>query len=208
MTIIISIGNFLDSHSGALTAIATLFIAAFTVVLACATRRIYQHSAASERAYLNISHKTPPSFLIATPLINGRNTAEIKIKFKNHGETPGRLVEFAFTTKCIPHGDTLGPRVEYGTMTPTLVNASLVPRGNIIYKQPSFEFNADMLSVVAGKLDLWLIGYADYVDTFGDWHRKGYARLYDPNIPTNGNNLIFGPERGHNNEWDIRKRKD
>lgn len=200
--------DWMDRHNGFITGVFTFFIALFTFGLIVIVNRQVKIARDAERACIGISHKTPPGFKITTPMIDGTNKAQIAVKFKNFGKTPGRVVEVFFTTKCVPHGQMLDGRVDYGTTTPIIINAFLVPRGNVIFKQPDFEFIADMPKVQASELDLWFIGYADFVDVFGAWHRMGYARLYDPEIPLGSNNLVFGRERGYNNEWPIRKRND
>ena len=45
---------------------------------------------------------------------------------------------------------------------------------------------------------LYLFGYVDYTDQFGQNHRAGYARRYDPNIKKGQNNLVFVTEYGYN----------
>ena len=52
--------------------------------------------------------------------------------------------------------------------------------------------------------ELWLYGFVDYTDEFGQSHRGGYARVYipekdDPSIPVEKrNNLSFVSEPGWN----------
>ena len=70
---------------------------------------------------------------------------------------------------------------------------------------------------------LWLYGYVDYIDQFGQRHRAGWARLYEPDrddrqyYPSDDDfakrsNLVFVAEEGYNydrermpregNDWD------
>ena len=43
-----------------------------------------------------------------------------------------------------------------------------------------------------------VIGYVDYIDKFGQKHRSGYARQYDPGVELGGNNLPFVRKAGYN----------
>ena len=50
-------------------------------------------------------------------------------------------------------------------------------------------------------------GYVDYIDQFGQRHRGGYARVYDPRLDTepSRNNLLFITQKGYNYDR-LRKR--
>ena len=103
-TFITSIVSFFDAHGGAVTAVATAFIAAFTVVLAVATRRIYKHSAASERAYVKMSHRSGPGFGEGLEIDRTRNEARIVIQVKNFGRTPADVSDVLLCWLALPKG--------------------------------------------------------------------------------------------------------
>ena len=47
------------------------------------------------------------------------------------------------------------------------------------------EFDVEAADITRVKADpktwkFYLLGYVDYIDKFGDRHRAGYARVYDP----------------------------
>ena len=52
---------------------------------------------------------------------------------------------------------------------------------------------AEFQQVLLGQLTLYLFGYVDYIDAFGQRHRGGYARLFMPEQKEN--NLVFVTER-------------
>ena len=54
---------------------------------------------------------------------------------------------------------------------------------------------------------LYLIGYVDYIDQFGQRHRGGYARMYKPLtvLLQNQNNLFYVIQEGYNYDR-LRKR--
>ena len=56
---------------------------------------------------------------------------------------------------------------------------------------------SELEQVKEGTLKLYLVGYVDYMDAFGERHRGGYARIYDPQ-PGLPNNLGFVTEDGYN----------
>ena len=201
------------------TVASTIAVAAFTGILAISTILLWyatketagvaktsadaalktaEASIAAERAYVTMSHKTPPALGINTVTPEGKCQARINLEIKNFGRTPARVINLLLTTKCVPSGQSLTEPPDYGDAKPVRINAFLVTRGNVIHMQPNFEFEADMNLVDVGKMDLWVYGYVDYVDAFGQRHRGGYARVYLPGKSPNENNLGFGTESRHN----------
>ena len=67
-----------------------------------------------------------------------------------------------------------------------------------VYFGDNFSVTRTQLQQVNdGTLKLYLLGYVDYMDAFGQKHRGGYARIYDPR-PGLSNNLGFVTEDGYN----------
>lgn len=64
----------------------------------------------------------------------------------------------------------------------------------------------ELAEIQNGTRDLYLIGYADYVDVFGKSHRAGYARKYDPHI-SKGNNLVFHVPADYNYDRSYGRRR-
>ena len=65
------------------------------------------------------------------------------------------------------------------------VSCSLLILGDV-------QFN----NITMGELQLFVVGYVDYVDQFRERHRSGYGRRYAHDA--DGNNLVFIDARGYN----------
>lgn len=199
ITIINSIGNFLNTNSGAVTAVATVLIAAFTVVLAVATRRIYRHTVASERAYVTMSHISPPGLCIK----DGTSQVWVTIQVKNSGRTPATISNLVIKVKVLQSGTLLPESPDYGREQdePT-AKAFLATNSSFEHSRKLSVSDWEIDEVKNGTKALYVLGYVDYIDEFKQRHRGGYARRYDPIRDTvaseQRNNLVFVTQRGYN----------
>lgn len=205
MKFIVSIGGFLDAHSGAVAAVATAVIAAFTGVLGLATRRIYKHSAASERAYVKMSHRTGLRWGPGLEIDREHNEVRVVIQVKNSGRTPADVSNTMLYWLVLPKGQCPPAVPNYpppeNAEEPT--TAFLVADDSFFYWKTFDGISDDHLEkIAAGDETLWIYGYVDYSDKFMQRHRGGYARVYNPTLDTGPidtrNNLVFVNQDGYN----------
>lgn len=153
----------------------------------------------SERAYVTISHE-PPGLELTKPV----GYASFVIKIENSGRTPATVTDVLLKLEWFgdknpapnqPDYQKEGPRGEVGYF--------LVAGSNFIHNGSMRMPGGDV-----ADNELWLYGYVDYTDEFGQCHRSGYARTYraDRNLagvpPEKINNLVFVDRRDWNYDHD------
>jgi hypothetical protein len=174
---IMTLLNFLESHDAAFNAITSILTLILTGALVLATIRIYKHSAASERAYIKMSHASP-----GVDFDGVKPAVRISIEVKNFGRTPARLLDTIFKYKILPSGISLPEQPDYsGGQCAKLATAFLVTDDYFYHHLKTSPLTpAQLRELRAGRMSLYVYGYVDYVDTFGKRHRSGYGRVYDP----------------------------
>jgi len=227
------IGGFIDNHERAITAAATIAIAAFTWALWLSTRRLWQETKAasgiakdsaeaalktatvmehSERAYVKMTH-LPPGLRF------GQNQEYwVQMRIKNYGRTPARVTTRCMCIKYFAPGENPPSIPDYsrdGVID--TVGAFLVSDDHIGNQlQGAFPGSEIESAARAGQGRLLVWGYVDYINQFGRHHRAGYGREYsatldDPSIyPWDDfpkrSNLAFVPEPNYN--YDRERRQD
>lgn len=194
MSVVASVGGFLDAHASAV-------IALFTLALFLATWRIYRHSVVSERAYVTISHRSPG-------LVIDRGRNEITIEVKNSGRTPAHVSDVFLCWLALPKGQKPPSKPQYPPpprpVEPT--TAFLVANDLFLVWRTFDDICGDHLDKIAsGDETLWIYGYVDYTDASGQRHRGGYGRQYAPGRTEN--NLIFMTRSGYNYDRPLRWRR-
>ena len=76
----------------------------------------------------------------------------------------------------------------------------VMPNETVNWTNPFTVPAAELARVHANTRTLWIVGYVDYRDRFGDSHRNGYARRY---MSQPGNNLVFEIISDYNYDKDI-----
>src|SRR5204862_1463282 len=112
-------------------------------------------------------------------------------EIKNWGKTPVQVTHISIVMQIRDTPDPLPKDPPYGEAAPA--NAFLVTMEDFGFTIPvsaGDHFNA----VQDGAKTLYLIGYVDYTDKFGNQHRGGYARKYDAGTPA----MLFVTQEGYN----------
>ena len=151
---------------------------------------MHKSNKAIERAYVKMSHNRPGLIIddlaveSASTMTGGdgisRQDIRVNVKVQNAGNTPAtvtyRLLQLVFTDNPLPNVPA------YNATDGEVVRVHLV-------KNESFNvfvnWNVEAASVEAvrsGGMTLYMLGYVDYIDKFGERHRSGYARAYNPSI--------------------------
>jgi hypothetical protein len=204
-------GQFLKEDGEAITAFFTLILGLFTGALWLSTRALWEvtnetllHNKRVERAYVKMSHR-PPGLDIKA------NTGLIYIDMgvKNFGSTPADITYVMFKTIVLPHNHPLPEKPDYSGDRVVFPQAFLVSQEEFFIHHPLKIAEGEIIAVLDYSSDLYVIGYVDYIDKFGDRHRGGYARQYavgrddrssyrSDDAFANRSNLIFVTAAGYN----------
>lgn len=190
--------GFFNDHEPAFTALATIVIGIFTWTLWRSTNRAGEHFRVTERAYFQLSHKGGVTFPA------GEKVA-LTMQVKNWGRTPGTVTDQRVGPMLIMEKDgKLSGPVDYsGLEKSTSPYTFLVPTGHYNW-DIGFEFTEAgvVQAILAGEITLFMVGYVDYRDQFGDRWRSGYARRYATIAGQNplANNLSYVTAKGFNDD--------
>jgi hypothetical protein len=203
--------TFVEEHNGAVVAVFTIVLSVATIGLGVATYGLYkagreqiavardtaeaakstaEHTRTVERAYLKFSHR-PTGLRCAR---TGECCVEMGIH--NRGHTPATVTGVLFE-----HVITATPHLP---VSPSYTAGKEKPRSAFLVAGMQFGFEEkfdvtpkEYSEIRRAKLHLFLLGYVDYIDAFGQRHRAGYARVYNP-LSGHPNNLSFIPQPGYN----------
>lgn len=219
--IFLSLGTWIDGHREAVdaigvfvTAIATVFIALYTIALVGTGRKADTHFRVVERAYIKMSHFPPGLEWIGIEAGKFR----VVMRVKNFGSTPGEVLGTFLT-----HVVEIEPpsRLPYeGAHSTHEAEAFLVKDDEFRFMQ-EFQLTPEQYALYRNsKGVIFIAGYVEYRDRFGQRHFAGYARSYDRVRDVRGNyaseqdwaarnNLTFVGKAGFNFDaplWDHPKR--
>lgn len=149
-----------------------------------------------ERAYVKISHYTPPGLVE-----DGANAIQIPFQIKNCGNTPAKITDVVIDAFTVESGTPLPPTPPYSREgSASRVNFFLVKGDTFDYTSHFDDVSLD--KVKSGEQVLYVFAYVDYVDQFDTKHRYGYARRYHP--ADEENNLHFVTEPHYNYDYERR----
>jgi hypothetical protein len=173
-----------------------IFVAVFAWRAALASAESAKISAntsrMAERAYVSISHERPGLYF--HPADMGGAGAQVRVQ--NYGRTPASIVKVVLTVwmKAELPDEPPYPHDSHVLDTPFFLSA-----GDHVILPYSHDLSRDMVSDIAGgRRQFWLLGYVDYIDTFGRQHRAGYARQFKHEARYRENNLVFVLKAGYN----------
>ena len=194
--------------------VSDAFLAAFTAMLVIVgifqTIILYKttaHFKIVERAYIKISHRPPG---IEPEGITGLFWVNLEIT--NSGKTPARVTDVVLTpVVVVPHKKGLPEIPDYSVpaVRDNIPNAFLVTEDKFFSVQRCKIPKLEMTSIMELESDLYLIGFVDYIDQFGQRYRGGYARRYQPRMDDRSryrtddafeqrSNLVFVAQDGYN----------
>jgi len=202
-----------ERHGEAVIAAFTIVLALSTIGLWRATSKLYkageqqiavvgdiaeaakdaaEHTRTVERAYVKLSHMQPGLKSEPTGLFF------VRMRAKNTGRTPASVTDMRVKPVLTPKAKSLPAKPNYKRKGgDTTHKAFLVANGSAYFGDNFSITPSELEQVKDGTLKLYLIGYVDYIDAFGERHRGGYARIYDPQ-PGVPNNLGFVAQDGYN----------
>ncbi len=192
---------------------ATVAIALFTIVLAISTiglwfvthmsakaaLRTAKTISASERAYVALSHTAP-----GLAIDKDTGAVTVAVEARNSGRTPATVTEILLKLHWPPSSTPLPDTPNYHREGPIddTIEAFLVTQGYVFNTRVIFMDPGALPDIKIGKTKLWLYGYVDYIDSFAQRHRGGFARIYEPNLDTGPiaerNNLVSPTIKNYN----------
>ena len=196
--------RFVDNGANWAIVFLTFVLAVIGYFQWLATDTANRHNTVTERAYVTMSHR---SFSI-DDAATARVRVLTRIKISNTGNTPAKITAIQILSRVTEFLPTIPPYQQAATAerVEAFVSANdwfnLSPRLDLLSTE---QWAAVQLNRTER---LWLIGYIDYIDKFGNRHRSGYARVYDPDaftlvlVQTPGYNYDRPREKGEGNDWD------
>ena len=200
MTSLGGIISVLNNDAGAISAIATIAVAAFTLTLWRSTDKLWRAGesqlkiaqaatdAATRQAQLMVNIELPIFAIEEAQTLSGSRHRGVEIKLGNHGRTPAIIV-----CECleIRASKSLPDVPEYtAENTFTQLRDRVVDRGHtysIIGLNPVSE---DVWrSFHDGRINLWAYGYIEYLDFMKELHREGFCVIFAPARETRAEKL-------------------
>jgi len=195
------VGIFLDSYSGLVTAVATAFIAWFTLSLRQSTDRLWdagdkqlgllkRSADISERALTELEAPFTAIKIIDTGLTKktteiGHDFGMLKFSVTNDGRTPARLVELVDTTRLIPEESGNPPPINldfrsrdtmpYGVISPPNSESQPFTRNLLLYHMN--ELAADAIPLRRNVI--FFYGFVRYETIFKQSYRMGFCYMFD-----------------------------
>lgn len=133
------------------------------------------------------------------------------LHIKNNGSTPANVTDIVLTTKLMPHGDPLPIPPDYPSDARGRANLAFLYRDDEVFIKRLLPISQeDEAAVTERTKDFFMYGYVDYIDQFGQRHRAGYARGYEPGAERDnlfgesqsGYNYDRKRQQGEGNDWD------
>lgn len=141
----------------------------------------------AERAYVKMSHVQP-----GINFHNGGGAFDVVVGVKNFGRTPAYVTDALIKHLILPITKPLPsvPNYERTDRDRTPVKGFLVTNDEIFLRL-LFPFGQEhILPISTSSERLYLYGYVDYIDQFGQRHRGGYARVYNNDSPANNLDVV------------------
>ncbi len=182
--------QFSDANEGFFSFLTGTAVAAFTLGLVLLGQKADRHFRVVERAYVKLSHY-PPGIYWEMPskqdtLYGDESRLEYWIRFdlrvKNFGATPATVMQICMAHRIVAKDESLPAKPDYSDGTTEAVNAFLVTDDEFQNPIRQMIAKSDMDAIWNCEKCLYVFGYAEYLDKFGNRHRSGYARRYELNM--------------------------
>lgn len=208
MTFLGNAMSILNNDAGAISAIATIAVAAFTLTLWRSTDKLWRAGerqlkiaqaatdAATRQAQMMVNIELPIFVIESVRTLQGSASRGVEIKLGNHGRTPAIIVAECLEIRV---SQSLPNVPEYTTQnTSTQLRDRVVDKGHIYPIIGTNPVSDDAWrSFHKRECNLWAYGYIEYLDFMKEIHREGFCvilftaretcveKLYDT-MPTNG----------------------
>jgi hypothetical protein len=177
--------DFLETYNGAVTAVATIFIAAFTIVLALVTgrqARLSREAIELARSEFNATHR--PKIIVYGMDFGGASDGEspipVTFRYVNSGDSRAEITHIG-TKLVLLFKPTLPSEInfEHQEMRPP-IDVESGMHGFRLTVDAFDPTNKLLLSAIGGSQKLICVGYIIYRDGNGTIRQTGFCREYDP----------------------------
>jgi hypothetical protein len=176
MSVLWQVINFVDEYNGLFTALASALIGGFTATIWVVNRQQGFDTRTIQRAYVKISHPPP-----GVERLDDSGNIWLTISIKNYGQTPATVSDVVLRPLVVPHGEPLPRAPDYSMEIKGPVIRAFLVTNDEFFLSRFCTISTDEMNKVKGLIsDLYLVGFVDYSDQFGQRHRGGYARQYQP----------------------------
>lgn len=181
-------GTFVEDFNGAITALATLVIAAFTATLWGATtgqlELLRDEFNSTHRPKIRLKH------IWLTKDIQPNDFIEVELNVVNIGNTPATLTEMKFATVILPIGVSL-PAIPAFYSSQAIPLRGELPSGitlRISNISNNYKVSANERNSILKRLQkLYCVGYINYFDRKGRLRCTSFCRCFDPPRPPYNN---------------------
>lgn len=164
-------GNFIHDFREEIVAVGTLFIAAFTVILAAATALLYfatrdlvrgadKTAERQLRAYVHTAEST------VTNISTGNGNVTFTIRIKNFGQTPAHKLSVLVAVELAPFPTDVSTLTK--PSTESLKNITLGPTAENTITMTRAPFSQTEIADMAARKALYVYGTIRYEDAFGE----------------------------------------
>jgi len=156
----------------------------------------------AERAYVKMSPKG--DFEPA-----GAGRIKLTIEVKNFGRTPAYVTDLIVNVMQRDVGAPLPDLPNYQSDENRARVSAFLVTNEPFFNHTVFEDDGAITGARNGTRAVWIEGYVDYVDIFGQRHRGGFARAVDRSaegfvfIASMAYNYDRTRETGEGNDWDL-----
>jgi hypothetical protein len=169
--------NKLTVAATVVNAAAAVAIAYFSFTLWRVNRRQGSDDRIIQRAYVKISH-SPPGVEVSPS-----GNFWLQASIKNFGQTPARVTDIVMKPVVVARHEPLPTVPDYTCEDPGPPLRAFLVKDDEFFLPRHYSIPKDQMKrVTEHSADLYVIGFVDYRDQFGDRHRGGYARRYYPAI--------------------------
>lgn len=162
--------------------IFTCLVMVFTGLTWWTYQGILTSTKSIERAYVKMSHRGKGVIIVGDRLNDRIKDYAIKMIVKNWGNTPAQVTHCLLTWECLSESEGLPSVPNYG-------EGRVNFEGNFLVRGESFSFEEllnltqDDMKRIAEPIKthiLYIFGYVDYIDKFGEQYRAGFISRYSP----------------------------
>lgn len=147
--------------------------------------RQLSHFKKSERAYVKVKPRKPGIEFTDSKEFIGMPEAVCNLEIMNYGTTPARVTDVVSLYRIMASGQPLPNEPEYEIPNNHTAAVAFLVKGESFFNFVGEDLNTverSLSSLESGENILYLYGYVDYIDAFGQRHRGGFGFEYCPAI--------------------------
>ena len=163
----------------------TLVLVAIGAIQAAIYWGQLQHFRRTDRAYVKVKARKPGLEFTDSKEFIGMPEAVCNLEIMNYGTTPAHITDVVSLYSIVASGQQLPSEPEYNIPDSHIAAIAFLVKGESFFNFVGEDLNTIERSLAAlesGKSILYLYGFVDYIDIFGQRHRGGFGFKYSPHI--------------------------